>query len=40
MSAAWVIYMGPFGKRFLVTLFVFFKIRVDKKTCENTCNVV
>ena len=28
MSAAWVIYMGPFGKRFLVTLFVFF---------ENTC---
>ena len=28
MSAAWVIYMGPFGNRFLVTLFVFF---------ENTC---
>ena len=31
---------GPFSKRFIVSLFVFLEIRVNKKVCENTCNTV
>ena len=31
---------SPFSKRFLVSLFVFLKIRVNEKVYENTCNAV
>ena len=30
----------PFGNIVLVTLFIFLKIRVDEKVCENTYNVI
>ena len=33
-------YLDPIGKRFLVTLSVFFENTCEWKVCENICNVV